>query len=247
MSSSSSLTCNFTISTDLAIGVSFESDDGGANYGGQITIFTPASAGAVTTNLWDNDGNVCFTLYDVAAPVSCTVNSGSDPGSWIPYVTVAESGLSCAVSPPQQTGEGVYDYILTVSTSAAEADETAASAAPPTAQHVATMVLPPGGMEAWTQIMQGSTPVPSRMSAGSPIVMAAATFDDGTQVVAGVYKSDVPTEYNVKFMWALDANGNQYPGYPCDVSDNEDFLATSYTFSLTGSANPEYQLNVVER
>ena len=41
MPASSSLTCNFSISSSLDLGVSFASDNGGASYGGQISIFTP--------------------------------------------------------------------------------------------------------------------------------------------------------------------------------------------------------------
>lgn len=113
------------------------------------------------------------------------------------------------------------------------------------AQHVARMVLPAGGMEAWSQIMQGATPVPDEIDTGSPIVMAWAHFDDGTQVAGGVCKSDTPTDFNVKFMWVLDRNGNQYPGWPIDSSDNEDFHNTAYSFSLTDDGEI-YLLNIVE-
>jgi hypothetical protein len=64
MSSNADLTCNFTITTSLDVGISFESDDGGANYGGLITIWTPGTAGPVTTGLWDSDGDVYFTIYN---------------------------------------------------------------------------------------------------------------------------------------------------------------------------------------
>ena len=116
----------------------------------------------------------------------------------------------------------------------------------PLPPNVATMVLPPGGMEAWTQIMRGQTPVPDKITTGTPIVMAWARFDDGTQVAGGVLKSPTPTEYNAKFMWVLDANGNQYPGWPIDVSDNEDFLSTGYYFTLTPDGDEDHLLNVVD-
>jgi hypothetical protein len=119
--------------------------------------------------------------------------------------------------------------------------------ATPASQQVARMVLPPGGKEAWTQIMQGTGPVPDKINAGSPIVMAWARFKDGTQVAGGVYKSDTPTDYNVKFMWVFDANGNQYPGWPLDVSDNENFLGKAYSFSLTPDAEETYLLKVAEK
>ncbi|WP_420127162.1 hypothetical protein [Longimicrobium sp.] len=117
----------------------------------------------------------------------------------------------------------------------------------PSPQYVARMLLPAGGANAWTQIMQGAAPVPDQLDTGSPIVMAWARFDDGTQVAGGVYKSDTPTDYNVKFMWVLDANGNQYPGWPLDVSDHEDFSTGAYYFGLPQDEDPEtYLLNVVE-
>ncbi|SFV14212.1 MULTISPECIES: hypothetical protein [Pseudomonas] len=121
MTSTSNLTCNFTLSSSLALGVSFASDDGGASYGGQITVFTPATAGPVSTGLWDNDGNVFFTLYLTENPeVNCVINSGSEPGSWVPYITLGrESGLACQISSPQQVGENNYNYTLTVTQPAA--------------------------------------------------------------------------------------------------------------------------------
>lgn len=108
-----------------------------------------------------------------------------------------------------------------------------------------TMTLPKGGMQAWTLIMQGEATVPDEINTGSPIVMAYARFEDGTQVAGGVYKWQTPTDYNVKFMWVFDANGNQYPGWPIDVSDDQDFLATEYIFSLI-DGGATYQLNIVE-
>jgi hypothetical protein len=114
------------------------------------------------------------------------------------------------------------------------------------AQQIANLSLPAGGKQAWTQIMQGTATVPNEISAGSPIVMAWARFDDGTQVAGGVCKSDTPADYNIKFMWAFDARGNRYPGYPIDVSDDEDFLARSYEFTLTPDAAQSYRLDVIE-
>ena len=111
----------------------------------------------------------------------------------------------------------------------------------------ARMVLPPGGKQAWTEIMFGTTPVPDRINTGTPIVMAWARFKDGTQVAGGVYKSETPTDYNVKFMWVLDAKGNLYPGWPLDVSDNEDFLPHAYNFTLTPDSEQAYRLNIVEK
>lgn len=111
--------------------------------------------------------------------------------------------------------------------------------------HTATMTLPKGGMQAWTLLMEGEAPVPDEINTNSPIVMAYARFDDGTQVAAGVYKGQTPTENNVKFMWVFDADGNQYPGWPADPGDQEDFLSTEYIFSLI-EGGATYQLNIVE-
>lgn len=110
-------------------------------------------------------------------------------------------------------------------------------------KHTTTMTLPKGGKQAWTLIMQGQAQVPNEINTGSPVVGAYARFDDGTQVAGGVYKGENPTDFNVKFMWVFDANGNQYPGWPIDVSDNEDFLQNGYAFEL---GDEEYLLNVVE-
>jgi hypothetical protein len=96
--------------------------------------------------------------------------------------------------------------------------------------------------------MQADPPVaPADMNDGAPIVMAFARFDDGTQVAGGVYKWAVPPEpMNVKFMWVFDASGTQYPGWPIDTSDDEDFLQTGYLFSVTEGGQNEYLLNIVE-
>jgi hypothetical protein len=113
-------------------------------------------------------------------------------------------------------------------------------------KHVAVMTLPKGGKQAWTLIMQGNAPVPDQINAGSPVVMAYARFDDGTQVAGGVYKGDDPKDFNVKFMWVFDVAGNQYPGWPIDVSDDEDFLQSGYLFSLNGSDEGDYLLKIAE-
>ena len=115
-------------------------------------------------------------------------------------------------------------------------------------KYTATMTLPKGGKQAWTNIMQADPPsAPNQINNGSPIVMAYARFDDGTQVAGGVYKWEDPQNpLNIKFMWVFDANGNQYPGWPIDVGDDEDFLQNAYSFSLTEGADEEYLLNIVE-
>ena len=118
-------------------------------------------------------------------------------------------------------------------------------------KYTATMTLPRDGKAAWTKIMQGDTEVPSELDPGSPIVMATSTrFDDGkgTWAVGGVYKSDTPSEYNIIFFWAFDADGNQYPGWPIDVSDAQDFEISSIIFALDRDADDpdEYLLKIVE-
>ncbi len=113
-------------------------------------------------------------------------------------------------------------------------------------KYTANMILPKGGKQAWTLIMQGQAPVPDQINTGSPVVMASARFEDGTWVAGGVYKGEDPTDFNVKFMWVFDANGNQYSGWPIDVSDNEDFLQTGYSFSLNEGVDGEYLLKIVE-
>jgi hypothetical protein len=107
----------------------------------------------------------------------------------------------------------------------------------------ANMILPQGGKQAWTLIMQGQA-VSDEINTGSPVVMAVARYDDGTMVAGGVYKGTDPTDFNIKFMWVFDANGNQYPGWAIDVSDDEDFLQTGYGFDLPNGNS--YQLNIVE-
>ena len=114
-------------------------------------------------------------------------------------------------------------------------------------KYLAVMTLPKGGKKAWSEIMYGNTPVPEQINTGSPIVMAYARYDDGTQVVGGVYKSEDPRDFNVKFMWVFDAEGNQYPGWPIDTSDEEDFFTMGYRFSLSeDDEEGKYQLSIVE-
>lgn len=107
------------------------------------------------------------------------------------------------------------------------------------------MILPKNGKQDWTNLMQGAAPVPNKILTGSPIVMAAAKYEDGTWVAGGVLKSDTPTEYNSMFMWVFDKNGTQYPGWPIDVSDNEDFYVSKIYFVLDDDEK-EYVLNVIE-
>jgi hypothetical protein len=109
----------------------------------------------------------------------------------------------------------------------------------------ARMVLPPGGKQAWTAIMQGRTPVPQGLDIGSPIVLAIATFDDGVQVIGGVSKGESPETFNPKLMWVFDSQGQQVPNWPIDVSDHEDFETVSFEFSLNEQATRSYLLEIV--
>lgn len=114
-------------------------------------------------------------------------------------------------------------------------------------EFTATMTLPKGGKQAWSNIMYGETPVPNDLNVGSPIVMATAHFENGTWVAGGVYKSSTPTDYNIIFMWVFDKNGKQYPGWPIDVSDNEDFFMNSIQFGLEDDLDDgNYLLKIVE-
>lgn len=110
----------------------------------------------------------------------------------------------------------------------------------------ATMTLPRNGKQAWSNIMYGETVVPEYVQTGSPIVMAIATFQDGTWVAGGVLKSEEPAEYNIIFMWVYDKKGTQYPGWPIDFSDHEDFFTSGVEFSLTEDVDVEYVLHIVE-
>lgn len=118
----------------------------------------------------------------------------------------------------------------------------------PTPKYTATMTLPKGGVQAWTNVMQGKTPptVPDQIDTGSPVVMARAIFEDGTWVAGGVYKGPDPTDYNIKFMGVFDSKGNQYPGWPIDTSDEEDFSRSQYYFSITDASETVYLLKIVE-
>lgn len=110
--------------------------------------------------------------------------------------------------------------------------------------YYATLVLPPGGKAAWTQWMEGSDAVPQAINVQSPIVQACACYRDGTRAVLGVSKSNTPEDYNSVFAWVFDGLGNQYAGWPIDLSDNEDFYINEIIFSLN---QQEYVLDIIEQ
>ncbi len=90
------------------------------------------------------------------------------------------------------------------------------------------MYLPKNGKEKWTKIMEAQiTELSTEVLEGQPIVMSTATFDDGFWVAGGVYKSEEPTDYNIKFMNVFTPDGQQIP-FLIDPSDHEDFRQTAY-------------------
>ena len=111
----------------------------------------------------------------------------------------------------------------------------------------ATMYLPKNGKEYWTAIMEGAVEINPDIETGQPIVMSTATFEDGISVSGGVYKSEEPEAYNIKFFYVLDPNGNIMP-YLIDPSDNEDFRETGRLFYLNEEdAGDQYFLHLKER
>ncbi|MBL7816686.1 MAG: hypothetical protein JNL70_16815 [Saprospiraceae bacterium] len=115
--------------------------------------------------------------------------------------------------------------------------------------HEATLFLPPNAKTLWTAYMQAETPVPEGIYESQPIVMAVATFADGTWVAGGVMKSKEPDVYNIKFFNTFDANGNLItePRQPIDPSDHEDFHHGGCIFNLNDDESVEYHLTIVER
>ena len=111
-----------------------------------------------------------------------------------------------------------------------------------------TLYLPKNGKEKWTKIMEGGTiDYASDVLEGQPIVMATAIFDDGFWVAGGVYKSETPEEYNIKFMNVYTPDGIQVP-FLIDPSDHEDFRDTSFTFYLNDEeVGDEYVVKIKER
>lgn len=110
-----------------------------------------------------------------------------------------------------------------------------------------TLYLPKNGKEAWTEIMEGkATQLSEDVLEGNPIVMATAVFDDGFWVTGGVYKSDSPEEYNIKFIHVYTPDGQQIP-FLIDPSDHEDFRQKSYIFYLNELEEEEYVVKIKER
>jgi hypothetical protein len=117
-----------------------------------------------------------------------------------------------------------------------------------TTKHTAKMLLPAGAKQTWSAIMRGESlpPAYERLETGEPIVMAYASFADGTQVIGGVCKGR-SADANSIFMWVLDGNGMRYPGWPIDLGDTQDFAIRSILFAVDPSAErPDYTLEIVE-
>jgi len=111
----------------------------------------------------------------------------------------------------------------------------------------ATLYLPKNGKEVWTSIMEGSSTISIDIYENQPIVQAFAQFRDGIKVVGGVYKSAQPEEYNIKFYYVFDKEGNMLP-HRIDPSDNEDFRESSRMFYLNeDDVGDQYVLYIKER
>lgn len=111
-----------------------------------------------------------------------------------------------------------------------------------------TLYLPKDGKEKWTKIMEGEVPeLAVDILEGQPIVMATAIFDDDFWVTGGVYKSEEPEEYNIKFMNVYTPDGQQIP-FLIDPSDHEDFRQSEYHFYLNDEeAGDRYIVKIKEK
>ncbi len=111
-----------------------------------------------------------------------------------------------------------------------------------------TLYLPKNGKEKWTKIMEGELPeMAEDLLEGQPIVMATASFEDGFWVAGGVYKSEEPKAYNIKFMHVYTPDGQQIP-FRIDPSDHEDFRHQRYVFYLNDEeVGEEYIVEIKER
>ncbi len=110
----------------------------------------------------------------------------------------------------------------------------------------AILWLPTGAKEYWSTIMSGEAKFPYTLYEGDIIVAAYARFDDGTQVIGGVRKSN-SDDFNIKFFHVLDASGSVYPDLPIDCSDHEDFRGSGFVFILNEDESVEYHLAIKEQ
>ena len=111
----------------------------------------------------------------------------------------------------------------------------------------AILWLPKSGKKTWTALMEGSKEINPDIEVGQPIVMSTATFDDGFWVAGGVYKSEEPEEYNIKFFHVFSPDGFKIP-YLIDPSDEEDFRESGRKFYLNDSEKGDlYVLKIKEK
>jgi hypothetical protein len=110
----------------------------------------------------------------------------------------------------------------------------------------AILWLPTGAKEYWSTIMSGEAKFPYSLYEGDIIVAAYARFDDGTQVIGGVRKSN-SDDFNIKFFHVMDALGNVYPDLPIDCSDHENFRSSGFGFILNEEGSVEYHLAMKEQ
>lgn len=110
----------------------------------------------------------------------------------------------------------------------------------------AILWLPTGGKDYWSTIMSGEAKFPHAHYESDIIVAAYARFDDGTQVIGGVRKSN-SDDFNIKFFHVMDAAGIVYPNWPIDCSDHEDFRGSGFVFNLNNDESVEYHLAIKER
>jgi hypothetical protein len=108
------------------------------------------------------------------------------------------------------------------------------------------MWLPTGAKEYWSSIMAGEAKFQDTYYEGDIIVAAYALFEDGTQVIGGVKKSNVE-DFNIKFFTVLDSTGKAYSGWPIDCNDHEDFRHSGNIFILNDDESIEYHLSIKEK
>ena len=95
--------------------------------------------------------------------------------------------------------------------------------------------------------MEGSSNISEDIYTNQPIVQASARFRDGTNVTGGVYISEEPESYNIKFFYVFDKDGNMLP-HRIDPGDDEDFRENARRFYLNDEeVGDEYMLYIRER
>jgi len=107
----------------LNLGVRFDSNESNTTYGGSLLVNGPVSVAPIVVGIWDGDGDVFFTLYDLQdgavgeSVSSLVIDAGAGGVPATPYVKVfSHSGLACDVV--QTGGDPVTNalkYTLTVS------------------------------------------------------------------------------------------------------------------------------------